>query len=62
MNESYIVYCVDFRYPAETMQQVAELSKDVAAEFRKSREGRLKRTFVGAEDAAAARYSNNRKK
>lgn len=51
-----------FRYPAETMKQVAELSKDVAADFRASREGKLKRTFVGADDAAAARYNNNRKK
>lgn len=45
------------RYPAETMQLIAELSKDVAAEFRKTREGKLKRTFVAASNAAAAKFS-----
>ncbi|XP_058832455.1 partner of xrn-2 protein 1-like [Topomyia yanbarensis] len=45
------------RYPAETMALIAELSKDVAAEFRQSRESKLKRTFVAASDAAAARYA-----
>lgn len=39
------------------MQRVAELSKDVAAEFRKSREGKLKRTFVEASNAAAAKFN-----
>ncbi|XP_063705505.1 partner of xrn-2 protein 1-like [Culicoides brevitarsis] len=45
------------KYPAETMQLIAELSKDVAAEFRKGREGKLKRTFVAASNAAAAKFS-----
>lgn len=45
------------RYPAETMTLIAELSKDVAAEYRQSRETKLKRTFVAASDAAAARYA-----
>lgn len=39
------------------MQLIAELSKDVAAEFRKGREGKLKRTFVAASNAAAAKFS-----
>ncbi|XP_023292359.2 NF-kappa-B-repressing factor [Lucilia cuprina] len=43
------------KYPSETMQMVAELSKDVAKEFRADRANRLKRTFVTASDAAEAR-------
>lgn len=39
------------------MQLVAELSKEVADDFRKSRETRLKRTFVHASDAAANKYA-----
>ncbi|XP_059611469.1 partner of xrn-2 protein 1-like [Phlebotomus argentipes] len=49
------------RYPAETMRLVAELSKDVAKEFRKKRESRLKRTFVQASDAAEAKAKRVRK-
>ncbi|KAL9704719.1 hypothetical protein quinque_008237 [Culex quinquefasciatus] len=41
----------------ETMTLIAELSKEVAAEYRQSRENKLKRTFVAASDAAAARYA-----
>lgn len=44
------------KYPHETMTLVAELSKDVAEKFRKSRSGRLKRTFITASDAIEARY------
>ncbi|KAI9584571.1 hypothetical protein GQX74_006466 [Glossina fuscipes] len=43
------------KYPAETMRMVAELSKDVAKNFRAERANRLKRTFVTASDAAEAR-------
>ncbi|XP_054726816.1 uncharacterized protein LOC129236447 [Anastrepha obliqua] len=43
------------RYPSETMRLVAELSKEVVKDYRKSRESRLKRTFVGASEAAEAR-------
>uniref|UniRef100_A0A0A1WSM1 NF-kappa-B-repressing factor n=2 Tax=Zeugodacus cucurbitae TaxID=28588 RepID=A0A0A1WSM1_ZEUCU len=43
------------RYPAETMRLVAELSKEVVKDYRKSRETRLKRTFVAASEAAEAR-------
>lgn len=43
------------RYPRETMERVALLSKDIASKFRKSRELRLKRTFVTASDAANAK-------
>ncbi|GAB0094216.1 uncharacterized protein DMENIID0001_094720 [Sergentomyia squamirostris] len=49
------------RYPAETMRMIAELSKDVAKDFRKERESRLKRTFVGAKDAAEAKVKKIRK-
>ncbi|XP_067617398.1 NF-kappa-B-repressing factor [Eurosta solidaginis] len=43
------------RYPAETMRLVAELSKEVVKDYRKSRESKLKRTFVAASEAAEAR-------
>lgn len=43
------------RYPAKTMERVALLSQDVAKNFRDSRENKLKRTFVGASDAAGAK-------
>ncbi|XP_013103633.1 uncharacterized protein LOC106084476 [Stomoxys calcitrans] len=43
------------KYPAETMAMVAELSREVAKEFRAGRANRLKRTFVAASDAAEAR-------
>ncbi|XP_060647247.1 NF-kappa-B-repressing factor [Drosophila nasuta] len=43
------------KYPNETMLLVAELSKDIAEEFRKNRALRLKRTFVSASDAAEQR-------
>lgn len=45
------------QYPPETMRLVAELSKDIVAKFRDTRAGKLKRTFVNASDAAAARYA-----
>lgn len=41
------------RYPDKTMIKVAHLSKEVAETFRKSRAGKLKRTFVAASDAAS---------
>ncbi|GBP09920.1 hypothetical protein EVAR_71722_1, partial [Eumeta japonica] len=43
------------KYPAETMRMVAELSQEVAKDFRSERATRLKRTFVAASDAAEAR-------
>ncbi|XP_068155332.1 CDKN2A-interacting protein isoform X2 [Drosophila tropicalis] len=43
------------KYPSETMHLVAELSKDIAEDFRSRREQRLKRTFVSASDAAEQR-------
>lgn len=49
------------RYPAATMARVAILSKEVAANFRQSRESRLKRTFVTASDAATAKATKGRK-
>lgn len=48
------------RYPEETMRRVGLLSQDVAAEFRASRAGKLKRTFVGAQDAAGAKAKGRR--
>ncbi|XP_061390685.1 uncharacterized protein LOC133326025 [Musca vetustissima] len=48
------------KYPAETMAMVAELSKEVAKEFREGRANRLKRTFVAASDAAEARAKGRR--
>lgn len=50
------------RYPARTMERVAHLSKDVAAKFRQERSGRLKRTFVGASDAASAKAKGRKRK
>lgn len=43
------------KYPDETMRKVALLSKDLAEAFRKKRSTKLKRTFVGAQDAAGAK-------
>lgn len=40
------------RYSSEVMQQIAELSKGVVEPYRRSRVDRLKRTFVGAAEAA----------
>ncbi|XP_073814966.1 uncharacterized protein [Musca autumnalis] len=48
------------KYPSETMVMVAELSKEVAKEFRAGRANRLKRTFVAASDAAEARAKGRR--
>lgn len=48
------------RYPDDTMRKVALLSKDVADEFRKSRENKIKRTFVGASDAAGAKVKGRK--
>lgn len=49
------------RYPEETMRRVGMLSQEVAAEFRKSRAKKLKRTFVGAQDAAGAKAKGRSK-
>lgn len=40
------------RYSREVMEQIAELSVGIVEKYRNSRSGRLKRTFVGAEQAA----------
>lgn len=40
------------KYSNEVMIQISELSKGVIENYRKSRDGRLKRTFVGAAQAA----------
>lgn len=49
------------RYPEATMRKVAMLSQEVAAEYRKKRENTLKRTFVGAQEAAGAKAKGRRK-
>ena len=41
------------------MQQIALLSKGVVDNYRKSRAGRLKRTFIGAGDAVIARLKKS---
>lgn len=50
------------RYPFKTMERVALLSKEVAAQFREARSSRLKRTFVGASDAASAKAKGRKRK
>jgi hypothetical protein len=40
------------KYSRELMIQIAELSKGIIEEYRDSRTGRLKRTFVGGAEAA----------
>lgn len=49
------------RYPDATMRKVAMLSQEVAANFRKQRETKIKRTFVGASDAAGAKAKGRKK-
>lgn len=49
------------KYPEETMRKVGLLSQEVANDFRKSRANKLKRTFVGASDAAGAKAKRGRK-
>lgn len=49
------------RYPHKTMERVALLSKEVAAKFREARSGRLKRTFVGASDAASMKAKGRKR-
>lgn len=48
------------KYPDATMRRVALLSQDVAKEFRKTRASKIKRTFVGASDAAGAKVKGRR--
>ncbi|XP_054287145.1 uncharacterized protein LOC129002994 [Macrosteles quadrilineatus] len=43
------------KYPQKTMDLVNKLAGEVAGEFRESRKDKLKRTFVGAQDAAGAK-------
>lgn len=50
------------RYPTQTMERVAALSKVVAEKFRKTRANKIKRTFVGASDAAGAKAKGRQKK
>lgn len=43
------------RYPQATMDLVAELSQDVAAEYREKQKTKLQRTFVKASEAASSK-------
>ncbi|KAJ8683904.1 hypothetical protein QAD02_019696 [Eretmocerus hayati] len=43
------------KYPSEVMQTVAELSQEVAQEYRDRQKTRLQRTFVKASDAASSK-------
>ncbi|XP_077286371.1 uncharacterized protein LOC143911372 [Arctopsyche grandis] len=49
------------RYPLLVMQQVAELSKEVAFEYRKKKKSKLQRTFVSASDAAEDRAKGSKR-
>lgn len=49
------------KYPDETMELVANLSQDVAKDFRNERSKRLQRTFVKASDAAEAKAKGRKK-
>ncbi|OWR48032.1 partner of xrn-2 protein 1-like [Danaus plexippus] len=40
------------RYPQQTMKRIAKLAEKVSAQYKKTRENKLKRTFVQASDAA----------
>ena len=50
------------RYPKETMELVEELAFGVVQEYREQQKGRLKRTFVGAADAAGAKVNRGKAK
>lgn len=43
------------RYPAPLMVRIAELSKDVAKEYREIKKTKLQRTFVTASNAAESK-------
>lgn len=43
------------RYPKETMRIINELAKDVVGDYREKQKTRLRRTFVGASDAASSK-------
>lgn len=43
------------RYPRETMDLIADLSHDVAGEYREKQKSKLQRTFVKASDAASSK-------
>ena len=43
------------RYPNETMQMIAELSEEIIGDYRDKQKNRLRRTFIGASQAATNR-------
>lgn len=51
-----------YRYPAETMKRIAQLAANVTEKYRSSRRDKLKRTFVGASDAAEMKAKRTFKK
>lgn len=44
------------KYAPELMKSIAEMSKHVAKDFRETRKGRLKRTFVTASSAVESKF------
>ncbi|XP_011305909.1 NF-kappa-B-repressing factor-like [Fopius arisanus] len=48
------------RYPKETMDLIAELSEDVAKDYRARQQTKLQRTFVKASDAASSKVKGLR--
>ena len=40
------------QYPAETMEQIQELSLGIVADYREQKKGKLQRTFVSGSSAA----------
>lgn len=46
-----------YRYPAPLMVRIADLSKDVAKNYREQKKSKLQRTFVSATDAAENKIS-----
>lgn len=50
------------KYPEDTMRKVGLLSQEVAEDFRKGRANKLKRTFVGASDAAVSKAKGRKTK
>lgn len=49
-----------YRYPDKAMELIAELSREVAHDFREEQKGKLQRTMVGASDVAEARAKGRR--
>lgn len=51
----YNIYC---SYPAPVMVRIAELSKDVAKDYREMKKTKLQRTFVTGSNAAESKATS----